>query len=203
MALSQLSYTHLFDSILSGRLRPGDEIPRRQIAEQLGVSLAPINEAIAQLEAEGFVEVSPRRQTRVRIIQKQEVRGLLILREAIECQAARLYCGDPIKANLKQLTKSAARVDASKPGSRDNELAEVAFHTALVDLVECELLSNEFKNIMQRRLFYKINAIVPWQQQPPLDSHASLLRKLQTSDPDAAALAMRRHLERGRETILQ
>jgi DNA-binding GntR family transcriptional regulator len=203
MALSQVGYDHLFRCILSGELRPGDEIPRRQVAQQLGVSLAPINEAIAQLEAEGFIEVSPRRQTRVRVIQKQEVRGLLILREAMECQAARLYCGPPVKHNLDQLMRLAGQVDASAPGSRENELAEVAFHSALVDLVDCELLSREFKNVMQRRLFYKINAIVPWQQQPPMDSHATLLRKLQTNDAEAASHAMRRHLERGREGILK
>jgi DNA-binding GntR family transcriptional regulator len=125
------------------------------------------------------------------------------MREAIECQAVRIYCGESVKANLGMLTKAAAKVDSSAPGSRENELAEVAFHTALVDLVRSELLSREFKNVMQRRLFYKINAIVPWSQQPALDSHAVLLKKLQRPDPDVASAAMRQHLERGRESILQ
>jgi DNA-binding GntR family transcriptional regulator len=203
MHLSQVGYEHLYNSIISGRLRPGDEIPRREIASRLGVSLAPINEAVARLEAEGFVEVSPRRQTRVRVIQKQEVRGLLILREAIECQAARLYCGAPVAANINVLSAAAQAVDATTPGSRENELAEIAFHTALVNLVNCELLSHEFTNIMRRRLFYKINAVMPWPHQPALDNHRRLLRKLQIEDPDEAAATMRRHLERGREAILQ
>lgn len=199
---SQLGYTYLIQGILSGRLQPGEEINRREVARQLGVSLAPINEAVSQLEAEGFLEVLPRRQTRVRLVRREEVRGLLILREAIECQAARLYCGGTITANLPRLAELALAVDTSQPASAENERAETQFHSALVNLVGAPLLATEFRKVMQRRLFYKINAMVPWQTQPPLGNHRELLIQLQTDNPDAAESAMRHHLERGREDML-
>lgn len=201
-SFSQKGYDHLMGQILSGAYQPGDEINRRKLAEELGVSLAPINEAVSQLESEGFLEVSPRRQTRVRVIRKEEVRGLLILREAIECQAARLYCGAPVVRHQKRLLELAKAIDATEVGSKANEFAECAFHEALVGLVESPLLSTEFTKIMRRKLFHKINLVVPWTVQPPLDNHESLLRKLMVEDPDAAEAAMRLHLERGREAIL-
>ena len=198
-----MGYAYLIDQILSGRLQPGEEINRRQVAEQLGVSLAPINEAVAQLESEGFVEVMPRRQTRVRLVRREEVRGLLILREAIECQAARMYCGDPVIQNMERLGALAHAIDSSAPGTRENEEAECAFHGALIDLVGAPLLGEHFRRLMQRRFFQMLHIITNWQSQPPMDSHQRLLKELQAKDPNAAEATMRNHLERGREGLLK
>ncbi len=202
-SFARQTYDFIIQQILDGKLKPGDEVNRKGVASELGVSLAPVSEAVNQLESEGFLEISPRRQTRVRIVRKEEVRGLLILREAIECQAARLYCGTRISKHREALTKLAQAVDSSEAGSKENEVAESVFHEALVDLVECEMLSAEFQKVMRRKLFMKINIIVPWSIQPPLDSHEKLVAELCKDDPDAAEAAMRKHLERGRERILK
>lgn len=203
MSCSQRAYRYLLDAIMERRLSPGDEINRKAVAEALGVSLAPISEAVSQLESEGLVEVAPRRQTRVRVIRREEVRGLLILREALECQAARLYAGAPVAANRAKLRELALVVDLSKPSTYENEVAECRFHEALVGLVESPLLSAEFARIMRRKLFHKINTIVPWSSQPPLDSHQALLAKLCEASPDEGEAIVREHLERGRRRILE
>lgn len=200
---SKRSYDFLIERILSGQFRPGDEINRKQVAEQLGVSQAPVNEAVSQLEAEGLLEVAPRRQTRVRVINREEVRALLILREAIECQAARIYCGAPIVQNFEKLMVLAKAVDCTAVGTKENELAEIDFHSALVELVDSPILSEEFLKVMRRKLFHKINVVMPWNVQPSLDSHQDLVQSLRTENPDNAEAAMRHHLERGREKILK
>lgn len=203
VSFARKGYDFLLGQILAGHWPPGEEINRRLVAEQLGMSLAPVNEAITQLQVEGYLEVSPRRQTRVRVIRREEVRGLLILREAIECQAARLYCGEPVIRNKKRLASLAAAVDKTRAGSRENEDAECALHAALIELVASPLLLDEFHKVMRRRLFYMINRVMPGREQLPLDNHRRLLRKLESTDPDTAESAMRLHLERGREGILR
>lgn len=200
---SKRSYDYLIERILGGDFQPGDEINRKQVAEHLGISQAPVNEAIAQLEAEGLVEVAPRRQTRVRVIRKEEVRALLMLREAIECQAARIYCGAIVIAHEAELLDLARAVDRTQVGTKENEHAEIRFHGRLVDLLDSPIVSEEFMKIMRRKLFHKINMVVPWSAQPGLDNHEQLLRSLRTENPDEAEHAMRRHLERGREQILR
>lgn len=203
VSYSKQSYEYIINLILDGGLKPGDEISRRKIAQTLGVSMAPVSEAVNQLESEGLLEISPRRQTRVRIVNKDEVRGMLILREAMECQAARLYCGRTLETHYGRLKALAEVVDKSEPGTKANEIAETNFHQALIDLVGCSLLSTEFAKLMRRRLFLKINLIAPWSTQPPLDNHETLLKALLDNDPDNAAKIMRLHLERGREGILR
>lgn len=202
-SFARQSYDYIMKRIFDGELKPGDEINRKGLASELGISIAPVSEAVLQLESEGFLEISPRRQTRVRIVTKEEVRGLLILREAMECQAARLYCGARLIARKDELLELGRRVDHTDVGTKENELAEMKFHQSLVDLVECELLSDQFRKIMRRKVFMKINIIVPWDVQPPLDSHERLVLQFVDDDPDAAEASMREHLQRGRERILR
>jgi DNA-binding GntR family transcriptional regulator len=50
---------HLVDDIISGVLPPGTRITQAELAERFGVSLAPIREALRELNNEGLVELDP------------------------------------------------------------------------------------------------------------------------------------------------
>ncbi len=192
--LSHRVYDWLMQRLLSRELKPGDRLNRRQVAEQVGVSVAPALEAMLQLEGEGFLETIPRQGTRVRQIDPVEVRGQLYLREAIEVQAARLYCGQAVIENEPNLLKLADVVDASDPYVEENWQAEIKFHRALMELAQCPVLLNAFDHVMRHSLFYSVNQVLP----PPRvksipDRHHQLVRHLQTEDPDEADRVMREH----------
>ncbi|MEO7649170.1 MAG: GntR family transcriptional regulator, partial [Bryobacteraceae bacterium] len=111
-SLSETAYTYVRERILSGGYPLGFPLSRRKVAEELGVSLVPVAEALNRLEAEGLVESQPRAGTRVRIPSVQEIRGHYLVREALESQAARLFAqmaGQPEKQELRRL---AAQLDA-------------------------------------------------------------------------------------------
>lgn len=46
---------HVVTLILTGKLRPGDRIDRNEIADELGLSRVPVQEAMVQLEHDGLV----------------------------------------------------------------------------------------------------------------------------------------------------
>lgn len=50
-----LVVTHVVHLILTGKLRSGDRLDRNEIAEDLGISRVPIQEAVVQLEHDGIV----------------------------------------------------------------------------------------------------------------------------------------------------
>jgi DNA-binding GntR family transcriptional regulator len=52
---------HLEDAIVSGEYAPGAHLDELGLAEKFGVSRTPIREALAQLGAEGMIEIRPRR----------------------------------------------------------------------------------------------------------------------------------------------
>lgn len=194
--LSEKVYDWLMTSLLNRRLKPGDRLNRRQVAEEVGVSPAPALEAMLRLEAEGFLETVPRQGTLVRQIDAEEVRGQWLLREALEAQAARLYCGQSVidqKAKLLRLARSA---DTSDSHTVQNWRAEIRFHRALIQLAGSTVLLHAFDRVMRHSLFHAVNELLP---PPPKkrvsDSHEQLVTQLQTPNTEKADRIIRRHIQ--------
>lgn len=49
---------HIFKLVLTGKLRTGDRVDRNEIAQHLGMSRVPVQEAIVQLEHDGLLSTS-------------------------------------------------------------------------------------------------------------------------------------------------
>src|SRR4051812_40425502 len=109
-SLASRVYEEILKRLLSGELAPGQIFNRRQTAAELGVSVAPVLEAMLELEAEGLIESLPRKGTRVRVLTLDDLQGQLVVREALECQAARLYCGRPVQRESKRLLRLAEEI---------------------------------------------------------------------------------------------
>ncbi len=201
--LKKRAHEILLDRILSGEYGPGHCLTRRGLAEELGMSVAPVHEALLQLESEGFLEVLPRTGTRVRIAPVSEVRGHLILREAIESQAARMVCGKMSDSQLEPLYALADAVDTEDIPERQRALAEVAFHNALVSSAQCPALSREYGKLMQVGLFYRINLMLNMPVRSPQYFHRDLLQTLAQATPEEATLAVHRHIWSGKPDLLQ
>ena len=183
-SLSKQVYDHLMERLLKNDLVPGTIINRREIAIALGVSVAPVLEAMLQLESEGFLESIPRKGTQVRPIQTEDIRGQLIVREALECQASRLYCGERVVENEKPLLKLARVLDSTKVDSFEHWQEELAFHGALVKLTECDVLIKEYERVFRLNVFYNLNRIVTASSADEIRDHKELVKRLQTEDPD-------------------
>ncbi len=200
-SLSKQVYEKLIEQIFNNELVPGDLINRREVASKFGVSVAPTLEAMLQLEAEGFLETIPRKGTRIRIITDEDVRGQVILRQALESQAARLCCGLLIKENKSSLLKSAEKVDSSIIGTCENWQSEVEFHRSLVELAQCQSLLREFNKVMRLSLFFSANKSTTINFNPKFNrivkSHVELIHNLETEDPDQAERFIREHLTSG------
>jgi DNA-binding GntR family transcriptional regulator len=50
-----LVVSHVVNLVLTGKLRSGDRLDRNEIAEELGLSRVPVQEAVVQLEHDGFL----------------------------------------------------------------------------------------------------------------------------------------------------
>ena len=100
---AEQAYDHIFSLLLRRDLRPGDLLDRKQIAEDLGISLIPVSDAVQRLTHEGFLTTRRRQGTFVRPPSIEDVRGEFLLREALECQCARLYRGEKIRKALPRL----------------------------------------------------------------------------------------------------
>ncbi len=170
--------------ILSGELVPGEFLNRRGMALELGMSVAPVLEAMLLLETEGLLETLARRGTRVRIHRPEDMRGQFLVREALECQVARQVFGQPVAGDFVRLAGLARRVDACRREKAMDVLeAEVDFHCALAELLGCPLFTHLLRQAVRADLFFKLR--YPPASHPKRRSHLSLLKALRDA-PDAA-----------------
>lgn len=201
VSLAESVYEKLLSQLLENELVSGDFINRRAIAANMGASLAPVLEAVLRLQSEGFLEALPRKGTRVRMFKKDDIIGHLILREALECQAARIYCGSEIQKNRAMLFKEAEKLDGIPEGTAADFREEIAFHTKLVKLSNCVPLFENFIKAANISLFCSLN-ILPTIGIPVVkNNHSELVSSLMTNDPDKAEAAMRVHLRKGKGNI--
>ncbi len=192
--LKKKAYEAILARILRGAFTPGELLNRRGIAETLGMSAAPVHEAMLQLESDGFLEALPRVGTQVRAATREEVRGHLVVREALECQAARMVCGARLCASLETLTPLADAVDEPKASDSRRARHEVSFHVALVELSDCPALVREYRRVMQIGLFYRINLLMSMPSRTPMKRHRELLEALRSSSPADAEACVREHI---------
>lgn len=82
------AYTRIKQEILEVRLPPGFQAPEPEIAQKLGMSRTPVREALIRLEAEGLVELIPRRGARVLPISPEDLREIYEIFAVLEPEAA-------------------------------------------------------------------------------------------------------------------
>ena len=84
MTRSEWADKQLRSAILSGAIRPGEQLVISTLAEQLGVSATPLREALRNLSAEGLVELQPHGSARVASVDLAEAVDLYEMRIALE-----------------------------------------------------------------------------------------------------------------------
>jgi DNA-binding GntR family transcriptional regulator len=99
-------------SILSGALRPNQELSLRELAARLGVSTIPVREALRRLEGQGLLTGSAgpsgRRSIRVAPLDAADLHGIYRLRLALEPEIAGRACLLLSDADLDALAAVAA-----------------------------------------------------------------------------------------------
>jgi DNA-binding GntR family transcriptional regulator len=204
-SLSDEVYERLLAKLVNSELVPGHIINRREVAEELGVSVAPVLEAFLRLERDGYVETIPRKGTLVKPVEKDAFFEQLVMREAIECEAARLYCGKAVRESRERLEPLARRIDEADAGAPGRWNFEIEFHGELVALARCKVLDAEFLRTIRLGTFYNMHRVFIEMYRTGGDyenqSHAVLLDNLEREDPDFAEGVVRDHLRSGNRRL--
>ena len=92
-------------AILARRDPPGTRLLEAEVAGRMGISRAPVREAIRQLEQEGLVEFFPHRGAIVIGLPDDEIDAVYELRALIEAKAIARACSRATPADLEQLDR--------------------------------------------------------------------------------------------------
>ena len=156
-SLVELAFNRLSQEILSGRTDPGERLVEEQLTRRLGISRAPLREALRLLAQQGLVEHIPRRGVRVATLSDEDVRELYEVRDVLERHAVR---SRPPGADLSGLR---AALDVMGKATETGDRLTIAdahreFHVAVVALGGNRQLSALYASVLVRiQLYMAVN----------------------------------------------
>src|SRR5439155_25538050 len=83
----------LLRDVFQGRLRAGQHLVTRELADRFGVSHTPVREALIALAGMGMVDLLPNRGAIVRRVTGRDIEAICQVRRALECEAVRSAAG--------------------------------------------------------------------------------------------------------------
>ena len=127
--------SYLSDAILRGVYKPGERLIETRIAQQLGVSQAPVREAIRELELLGLLKSEPFRGASVRQLSTDELLEIYPVRAALEGVAARAAVTRLTEDDFAHLSELLGKMLAAAATTDQRGFAEynVAFHRVIVE----------------------------------------------------------------------
>lgn len=178
-------------------LAPGAPLRKEEIALELGVSRAPVSDAISRLAEEGLIDVFPQHGSFVALIRSADVRESLFVRTALEVEAMRRLAPIANATILGALDANiAAQVDALARGNLEQfyDLDE-ALHAAMFGAIAAPRALRLLE--AARAPLDRVRRLaLPDQGRPEqtLAEHRALVDAIRSGDGEYAAAAMRAHL---------
>ena len=201
-------YEVIFTRLMSLEIAPGARITVDGLVRELKVSHTPIREALGRLEGEGLVvkthlvgySAAPQ-ITRRRFDELYELRLLL---EPHGARRAAQQVNEARMRKLRERSEQMRRLNSSRGRSSYVRFARLdsEFHDQIMEIAGNELIRDQLAHIHTHfhifRLMYHARVT-----EEALAEHDSLLESLSSGDGPGAERAMRSHIERSRERLLE
>ena len=197
-------YEALRSDILFGRRLPSSRLRLNELAEEHGVSLSVVREAVTRLASEDLVEATPQRGFRVRSISLEHLRDLTWVRTQVETLALRqsIAKGDVTwESNLvaahHRLAVTPMYFDDGR-GNTEWMAAHGAFHAALAAAAGSPVLER-----LRRQLYDASELYRYWAGNLPhhparahvADEHKAIFDAALAREADLAVDLLTQHLE--------
>nr|WP_221380139.1 GntR family transcriptional regulator [Actinoplanes polyasparticus] len=122
--LRETAYEAIRDAVVRGDLAPGAAVNSAELADRLGLSRAPVRDALARLADEGLVETKPQSYTRVTRVAPSEVRDAAAVVRAMHELAASATVGALGADDIARMRAANERFEAAaRAGDIDAAMA--------------------------------------------------------------------------------
>jgi DNA-binding GntR family transcriptional regulator len=195
-SLVELAVDRLKRDILSGRSDPGERLVEEQLTRRLGISRAPLREAMRLLAEQGLVEHIPRRGARVATLSADDVRELYEVRDVLERHAVTTT---PPGRDLARLRSALGAIRTATESDDRLELANAhrRFHAEVVALCGNRQLTGLYESVLVRiQLYMAVNMRREAETARALDGvlrHERLFAAVETGDTPAILAALSDH----------
>ncbi len=187
----------LRDSIVTGVFLPGERLNTAEVARKLGLSTAPVRDALNRLEAEGLIEIRPRSGTFVSELSPVDVRETFEIRAALECLALELGAASLNGDHIAEFHDLLRKMNDPDTSESLHEQLNREFHGLIVEMSGNRRLIQMYRRvgahitiarIHHRRSGWK-NRVTDEQKE-----HHEIVRAIEESDIVRARAALKAHI---------
>ncbi|KIN61791.1 Transcriptional regulator, GntR family protein [Sulfitobacter noctilucae] len=197
-SLNEVTADKIRNAIVEGELALGAKLSEQRLADLLGVSRSPVRDALAALQAEGLVVISPKRGSFVFTPDSHVVDELCEHRVILETAAVRLG----ITRNPSELTRQLAAscdamqsaLDAGDPHGYTR--ADHQFHNAIIESADNRALAKSYVLMISplKALRTHLFTIMTENTDRSLSEHHLVLNAVRDKDPDRAISLLSAHV---------
>ncbi|MBW1772517.1 MAG: GntR family transcriptional regulator [Deltaproteobacteria bacterium] len=194
------------NSILDGSISPGERIIESDIAKRLGISKAPVREALKRLEGDSIVQHLPRRGYFTNTIDMKSISDFFEIAFIIEPIVARNALKkktDTVDETLVNLLKDMKK--ALRDKDFETYLAHnTRFHSLFRDLNDNEwIIKVSHMLSKQTRILTALSLSVPARYAESIQEHAEIADAFHKGSPKALDQAIIKHLKKFKENIIK
>jgi DNA-binding FadR family transcriptional regulator len=216
--LSQAVSAAVLERIRSGEFAPGNRLPtEKMLMEEYGVGRNSVREAVQALVTLGLVEVRPGRgatvigiesenvldaETLAALLKEDAVDDLCAFRRLLETETAACAARNASDDEIAEIQRRLAAYEHAHARGSAVSPADNAFHAAIArashNSVYATMLDAVSALIANAR---RLSERVPWAVPRAIEEHARVVDAIKARDADAAARAMRTHVDSAIEAI--
>jgi len=196
----------LREAIITGEFKPGQQLIETDLATSLGVSLAPLREALQILSTEGLAETVPYHGTTVRRLTKADIEELYSLRSVLETFAIRRVIGQHNPEHVPLLRKCFEEMLAAAEAGDLKQVNQIdrQFHDMLIELSGHCLLMTSW-NVVSMRV-RQVMALLNRRNRDLKKiayNHVPIVDAIEAGEVDKAIELMEKHVAASGELIAE
>ena len=202
--LTQMVYRKIKEMMIQYEIIPGQRLVFSDMANRLGVSRTPVNNALSILANEGFLNLIPHQGYTVHEITKEEAESLYEIREIIElgCVSSVIRKLTPEKLETLEQKKRLYENAVVDQVSRGRFTLDQEFHACLVQMSDNLYLADYFREVYQRIfLRHRIEGLLAERAQKVVSEHYEICEAISLRDVEWAKESIKFHLKAGKEYI--
>lgn len=203
--LSERVYENIRGALMEGRFQPGDRLRIAELADELGVSITPVREAIFRLVSDHVLEMKAATAIHVPELSAANLDEIQRIRIHLEGEAAAMAAERITKLELAKLERIQADFhNAAAVDSREAAIQNRLFHFALISAARAPLILATVGNmwVMMGPLLRRFHEEMPPRELGSRDhKHFEVLDGLRERNPEKTRQAIQADIKWGRVMI--
>lgn len=190
-----VTYRWLKNHIAGLPRQEGSFLTEMGVAEAAGTSRTPVREALLRLQAEGVVQLVPKKGAFVPPISDSEVQAVMQARGLVED-----WCVRQVTPLVGGLAEELDRLIAEQEGLAEDPVAFIdcdrTFHRTIVRRAGNPVLAEFYESLRERQVRMGLHALASAEDRvrTVLDEHAAIVSAVRSGDAEQAAYAVATHL---------